>query len=289
MAAYTMVPFDVIKASGERETFDLSKLKNSLSNAGAQPTAINSVINDLEKGGLFRDGMSTKKIYREAYQILKRKSARVAGRYKLKEALLDLGPSGYPFEILISELFRNLGYKTEVGKVVKGKCVSHEVDVIAIKDNEHLMMECKFHNRQNHRCNVTIPLYVRSRFLDLKSAWIKQEELKHKNHSGWVVTNTRFTTDATNYSKCMGLKLLSWSYPKNNGLKDLIGRTGLHPITCLSTIDKSEKQLLLKNDIVLAKQVCEDINRLLRLGIDKVHAERIHNEATEICNHNMEK
>lgn len=287
MAAYTMVPFDVIKASGEREVFDLSKLKNSLRNAGAQPGAIRSVINDLEKEGYFIDGMSTKKIYRKAYHLLKQQSTRVAGRYKLKEALLELGPSGYPFEILISELFRKLGYKTLVGQVIQGECVSHEIDVIADKDHELLMMECKFHNRQNHRSNVTIPLYVRSRFLDVKSSWVKQPDLKHKQFSGWVITNTRFTTDATEYSSCIGLKLLSWNYPKNNGLKDLIGRTGLHPVTCLSVIDKSEKQILLKNDIVLAKQICEDVQALINLGFNIKQTERIHKEATEICNHNM--
>lgn len=281
-----MVPFEVVKATGERETFQLSKLERSLSNAGAQPDIINSVIEELEESGLFTAGMSTKKIYREAYRLLKQKSFRIAGRYKLKEALLELGPSGYPFEILISELYRTMGYKTKVGRIVKGECISHEIDVIAEKNNEYLMMECKFHNRQNHRCNVTIPLYVRSRFLDVKSSWIKQPELQQKNFSGWVVTNTRFTSDAAEYSKCIGLKLLSWNFPKDNGLKDLIGRTGLHPITCLSEIDKSEKQLLLKNNVVLARQICEDINVLLRLGIHNTRAERIHQEAIEICNHN---
>ncbi|MDZ7806035.1 MAG: restriction endonuclease [Gracilimonas sp.] len=282
-----MVPFDVIKATGERETFQLSKLRRSLSNAGAQPDVINSVINDLEEGGLFTNGMSTKKIYREAYRLLKQKSTRIAGRYKLKEALLELGPSGYPFEILISELFKKLGYTTQVGRVVNGDCVSHEIDVIAEKENEQLIMECKFHNRQNHRCNVTIPLYVRSRFVDVKTAWTKQAELKHKKITGWVVTNTKFTSDATDYGNCIGLKLLSWSFPKNNGLKDLIGRTGLHPVTCLSAIDKSEKQLLLKNDIVLARQIFDDVQILTRLDFDKRKAERIHKEATEICNHKV--
>ncbi|MBD3617272.1 MAG: restriction endonuclease [Gracilimonas sp.] len=277
-----MVPFEVIKATGERETFQLSKLKHSLSNAGAQSDVMNSVIKDLEDTGLFTDGISTQKIYREAYRLLKQKSIRIAGRYKLKEALLELGPSGYPFEILISEIFKKLGYATHVGSLIKGECVSHEIDVLAEKDNEYLMMECKFHNRQNHHCNVTIPLYVRSRFVDVKNAWVKQPELQYKNHAGWVVTNTRFTTDASDYANCIGLKLLSWSFPKNNGLKDLIGRTGLHPITCLSVIDKSEKQLLLKNDIVLVRQIRNNMQVLTRLGFDKPRAERIHKEATEI-------
>ncbi|MFD2531261.1 restriction endonuclease [Gracilimonas halophila] len=279
-----MVTFEVIKATGERETFQLSKLKRSLSNAGAQSNVINSVIKDLEDTGLFTDGMTTQKIYQEAYRLLKKKSIRIAGRYKLKEALLELGPSGYPFEILVSELFKKLGYATKVGSVVKGECVSHEIDVLAEKDDEYLMMECKFHNRQTHHCNVTIPLYVRSRFVDVKNEWIKQPGLQHKTHAGWVVTNTRFTTDASDYANCIGLKLLSWSFPKNNGLKDLIGRTGLHPITCLSVIDRSEKQVLLKNNIVLVRQICDDLQLLTRLGFDRTRAKRIHKEATEILN-----
>lgn len=282
-----MNSFEVIKATGEREAFELSKLKKSLGNAGAQPDVTNSVIKDLEDGGFFTDGVSTRKIYREAYKLLKQKSARIAGRYKLKEALLDLGPSGYPFEILISELFRKLGYKTQVGLNVKGECVSHEIDVIAEKDSEYLIMECKFHNRQNHYCNVTIPLYVRSRFLDVKNALIIQPEYKNKKHRGWLVTNTRFTADAMEYATCMDLRLLSWSFPRDNGLKNLIGRTGLHPVTCLSVIEKSEKQLLLKNDIVLASQICEDIQILTRLGFDKRRAKFIQQEAIEICNHTI--
>lgn len=277
-----MNSFEVIKATGETEPFELSKLKRSLSDAGAQTVIINSVINDLEEGGFLVDGNSTKKVYREAYRLLKQKSVRIAGRYKLKEALLELGPSGYAFEILISELFKTLGYKTHVGRVVKGLCISHEIDVVANNDSEQLMLECKFHNRQKHHCNVTIPLYVRSRFVDIASAWNKQPELKDRKHSGWVVTNTRFTTDATEYAACVDLKLLSWNFPEDNGLKDLVSRAGLHPITCLSVLNKSEKQLLLKNDIVLARQVYEDTHVLTRLGFDKKKAERIVQEAVEI-------
>lgn len=281
-----MVPFDVIKATGEREVFELSKLKRSLRHAGAVPQVISEVIDDLEAGGFLEDGTTTRKIYREAYKLLRKKSARVAGRYKLKEALLELGPSGYPFEMIISELFRLMGYETQVGRVVKGKCVAHEVDVIAAKEDELMMMECKFHNRQNHRSNVTIPLYVQSRFVDIRSAWTKQKEFRDKAHSGWVVTNTRFTTDATEYAECVGLKLLSWDYPRNNALKDLIGRTGLHPVTCLSALDKTNKQLLLKNDIVLARQITEDPQKLKDLGFDARLTERLHKEAVEIYNHN---
>ena len=71
---------------------------------------------------------------------------------------------------------------------------------------------------------------------------------------GWVVTNTRFTEDALQYGNCCGLYLLSWDYPKNDGLKDRIDRLGLYPITVSTLLTNREKQFLLSRDIVLVQR-----------------------------------
>ena len=278
-----MESFEVIKATGEREKFNVSKLKRSLSNAGAQPQVIKLVTNKLEQNGFFRDGITTKKIYREAYRLLKMNSKRVAGRYKLKEALLDLGPSGYPFEVLISEIFANLGYRTEVGKIVQGKCVSHEIDVIAQDENEIFMMECKFHNRKDHFCNVTIPLYVQARYQDVADRWSSDSKLKNKKPQGYIITNTRFTQDAIDYSECMALKLLSWDYPHERGLRTLIEETQLHPVTVLSSLTKKETQELLNKKIVHCKQLLANENILSELQFSHTKRLKILNEAEDIC------
>lgn len=278
-----MEPFEVIKATGEREKFKLSKLKRSLSNAGAQPPAIKSVISSLEEKGLFRDGITTKKIYREAYRLIKKNSKRVAGRYKLKEALLELGPSGYPFEILVAEVFKLLGYSTQVGETVNGKCVSHEIDIIAQDDQEVFMMECKFHNRQAHQCNVTIPLYVQSRYRDVAESWKKHSDLRGKKAFGYVVTNTRFSQDAIDYAECENLKLLSWDYPKDQGLKVLLEKTQIHPITVLSSLTKKEKETLLNNDLVHCRQLLDNEKLLQELHFNHAKISNILKEAKSLC------
>ncbi len=278
-----MESFEVIKATGEREQFKLSKLKRSLSNAGAQPPVIKIVINTLEEGGYFRDGITTKEIYREAYRLLKKNSKWVAGRYKLKEALLELGPSGYPFEVLISEIFKKLGYKTEIGKIVRGKCVSHEVDVIAQDENEVLMMECKFHNRKDHHCNVTIPLYVHSRYKDVADTWNSDPILKSKYSFGYIATNTRFTQDAIEYADCMNLKLLSWDHPKDQGLRVLIQKTQIHPITVLSSLTKKEKELLLGQKIVHCQQLLDNKEILKQLQFNHVKKSSVLKESEDLC------
>lgn len=186
----------------------------------------------------------------------------------------------------MGELLNRMGYTTEVGVIVEGDCVSHEIDVIAGKDDEHFMVECKFHNRKGHKCNVKVPLYIQSRFKDVEKNWSSRPGHRYKHHHGWVVTNTRFTEDALQYGICGGLKLLSWDYPKNEGLKDLIGRVNLHPITCLSTLTKKDKQQLLEQNVVFCMQICEDKQILQRIELDSHKMNQVFREAQNICNLN---
>lgn len=278
---------NVTKASGEKQTYDESKLRRSLANAGAGKELIKQITDSVEE--LLYEGITTQKIYREAFRQLKSESKKVAVSYKLKEAILELGPTGFPFEKFVAELLNRMGYETEVGVIVKGDCVSHEVDVLATKDNENFMIECKFHNRKENTCNVKVPLYIQSRFLDVKKNWTSLPGHENKKHMGWIVTNTRFTLDAETYGKCVGLKLLSWDYPKNNGLKDMITRIGLHPITSLSTLNKQDKELLLETDVIFCSQLHKNPDLLQKVGIDNRKASRILKEVAAICNSNSVK
>ena len=278
-----MSQIDVTKYSGEREPFDESKLRQSLKSAGAKPATIDQIVGNIN--GLLYDGISTQKIYKEAFRQLHSDSQSTAGKYKLKEALFELGPTGYPFEIFIGELLNHLGYETNVGVIMQGDCVTHEVDVLAEKGDEFLMVECKFHNRSQHHCNVKVPLYVQSRFLDIKGKWSHQPGHASKKHQGCVATNTRFTTDAVTYATCAGLRVLSWDYPKREGIKDLVKQFNLHPVTCLSSLNNNEKDLLLEHKLIFCKQICDDKSILKKAGINPRHVNKIAKEAAEICNH----
>jgi Holliday junction resolvase-like predicted endonuclease len=277
-----MSSIQVTKASGEQQPFDESKLRRSLKNAGATQELIEEIVSSIHEQ-LF-EGIPTEKIYKEAFRILKARSHKTAGRYKLKEAIFELGPDGYHFETFVAELLKRQGYKTETGVIVKGDCVNHEIDVIAYKDNEYLLVECKFHNRKENRCNVKVPLYIQSRLLDVKKNWSNQPGHQNHVHRGWVVTNTRFTEDALTYGECAGLKMLSWDFPKDNGIKDLITRLNLHPVTSLSSLSKQEKKHLLIKKILFCKQICENQQLLKSAGIDPRKISRIAKEAMDICN-----
>src|SRR5687768_7074750 len=135
----------ITKASGIIEPFSSEKLYNSLKKAGASEEIIKEILANV-RSKLYK-GIPTKKIYRIAFNQLKTNSKPVAAKYHLKKGIMELGPSGYPFELFIGEILKRQGYKTRVGEIVMGKCVSHEIDVIAEKNNDHFMIECKYHNQ----------------------------------------------------------------------------------------------------------------------------------------------
>jgi Holliday junction resolvase len=212
-----------------------------------------------------------------AYAILRKRSHQAAGKYRLKKAIFELGPTGFPFERFVGELLKNQGYQVEVGKIVQGHCVQHEVDVVAQKDNRKIMVECKFHRDASRKSDVKVSLYIHSRFLDVEKQWNKNTVLNQRYHQGWIVTNTRFTEDAMQYGKCCGLELISWDYPAGSSLRERIDHSGLHPLTALQTLKKREKQALLQLDIVLSRDITRD--HLTQIGMKENMIRRVLKEA----------
>lgn len=272
---------NIIKASGEKAPFNKGKLKQSLLRSGATNEQADEITHEVIE--MLVEGMSTRKIYKTAFRLLRNYSRPAAARYKLKQAIMELGPSGFPFEQFVGELLKHRGYKTQVGVIVKGHCVNHEIDVIAEKDEHHFMIECKFHNRQGYVCDVKISLYIQSRFLDVEKQWKQLDSHTEKFHQGWVVTNTRFSEDAAQYGKCMNMNLVGWDYPKNNGLKDWIDGSGLHPVTCLTTLTQKEKQQLLDRKIVLCKTMHHNHAALQSIGVKPPRLQKVMDECAALC------
>jgi len=273
-----MSEINIVKASGDLVPFNPGKLARSLERAGAGKPVINTILQEVED--TLYDGIKSRKIYQLAYKLLNQYGAAVAGKYKLKAAIFELGPTGYPFERFVGALFQNQGYAVKVGVNIQGKCVSHEVDVVARKNHLTLLMECKFHKDPGRKSNVQVPLYIQSRFQDVVSMLSKESD--HMKYECWVVTNTQFTEDARDYGKCMNMRMLSWDYPEDGNLKDRIDRSGLHPITSMRSLKKFEKQLLLDADVVLCKEVSQNPELLEKVGISKNKMTRVLQEAEDI-------
>ena len=273
---------EVLKSSGEKVQFSMDKLRNSLKRSGADHELVENIVTKVRDE--IYPGITTNEIYNRAYALLKRKKSVFASKYKLKKAIYELGPTGFPFERFVAAILKYSGYQVKVGVILNGRCVTHEIDVLAEKNERTTIIECKFHSDKGLKCNVKVPLYIHSRYNDVKEHWEGTKKENKKLEIGWVVTNTRFTEDALKYGICANLYLLSWDYPKNEGLKDRIDRLGLYPITVSSLLSNREKQFLLSRDVVLCRQLLHDKFFLDHLGISTNRKVKILDEVGQLCN-----
>ena len=270
----------VKKSTGELVPFSEEKLANSLKRSGANDENIRQVLEDI-RGKIF-SGIHSKDIYKLAFKSLKKAKGPHAGKYKLKYAIMEIGPSGFPFEKFLGAILNEMGYTTEVDLILQGHCVSHEVDIIARKGNSLVMVECKFHRNRAHHCDVKVPLYINSRFADIVESWTLKPVYPEKEFRGWVVTNTKFTADAIQYAECRGLHLIGWSYPETGSLRDMIDSTRLFPITCMSTLTRDEKDKLLGEGVVLCRDIVSNPKVLSSLRINEKRISVITNEAIQL-------
>lgn len=259
--------FYIRKSSGELERFDVEKLKRSLARPGAPENIINDIVEHIKNN--LSNFKSTDDIYRYALEELIDKHPHIAIRYNLKKALHELGPTGFPFERYVAEIFKSDGYKTEVDQIIKGWCVDHEVDIVLEKNEEYSTVECKFHIGQSYTTDVKVALYTSARFEDILQNWTSINLLKNC----FLVTNTSFTMEAIKFGNCKKINLMSWNYPGEKSLSYLIDKFGLHPITALTSLTRKQKHFLVNNGLVLCRDAYKNIDlfKKLRLkNIDKI-------------------
>ena len=271
----------IVKHSGNIVDYNPLKLKQSLLKSGASNLEVDAILHNIENQ--IYEGISTKQIYKMAFSLLKKTCHSHAARYNLKEAIRLLGPTGFFFEKYIARLFAEEKYQTLTNFILQGKCVSHEIDVLIKKDNAIAMVECKFHMGKDVNSDVKVPMYILSRFNDLKD---KKHTIYTRNDilsKCWIVTNNRFTADAIAFAKCSKLNLLSWNYPENNNLKTKNDTHHLYPVTCLTTLSLAEKDKLLVLDVILVKEIINNSESLERIGLSPNRIKNVLKEASELC------
>lgn len=268
----------VIKANGIAEPFNESKVVSSIKRAHIPPQLEGDVLKRV-KAKLYNN-IPTSEIYGTIMDSLgSSQQPYTKASYSLKQSLMMLGPTGYPFEDYVGKILESRGYKTVVRQVLRGKCVSHEIDVIAEKNGKRSMIEAKFHNNPGTRSDVHVALYTHARFLDLKD--------KYEFDDAWIVTNTKTTTDAVAYAECIGMKTLSWSYPLEGSLRELIESAELHPVTMLTSLSSAHKLKLLQHHIVLCRDLQENPSYLEFLRLTPEERKRTIEELHFIAKANL--
>lgn len=280
----------IIKATGEREEFNPQKLRDSLTRAGANQETTDKIVNQIESE--LKDDTSTKDIYYHAFQLLKKEESPATARYSLRRAVMEMGPTGFPFEQFVAEIFRAKGFETQTDFIAKGQCADHEIDIVAWNEQKLIFVEAKFHNELGIKSDLKIALYIKARWDDLANTafdFPTSQELRgtsvgRKMSEGWLITNTKFSESAIKYAKCQNMKLVGWNYPEHGNLQDLIEEAHLHPITCLNSSTPSDEKLLMQAGIVLCKQALENPDILAQAGLSKDKIDKMIAEIKLISN-----
>ncbi len=277
-----MVPVEtdsqVKKKSGKLEPYSREKLERSLAHCGAGNGLTKRVLDKVE--AKFKEGMSTSQIQKLAMDTLSRESKALAANYSLKKSILDLGPAGFHFEKLVAKILEAEGFDVEVGVVLPGRCVSHEVDVIARRKDKTFFVECKFHKSAGKKNDIKTALYINARNIDLR------ESQRAPNFDQYLlVSNTVFTKDAIQYSECVGLGLLGINYPTPETLGTLIQTHGLYPLTALKSLRKNEKEELLDSGYITCRDLWNNPEVVVSLLRSKGAATKVMGEIRKILNY----
>ncbi|MCX7779048.1 MAG: ATP cone domain-containing protein [Patescibacteria group bacterium] len=239
----------IVKANGQRQEFSLEKVRRSCLRAGASPTLAQEISRKISHQ--VRNGMTTLEIRRLIFRYLNKEEPKTASLYSLKEAIFRLGPQGFYFEKIVAEIFQREGYQVEIDKIFSGACVEHEIDITAKKEQEKLMIECKFHHQPGLYTELKDVLYVWARFLDLKEGGCDFTQPV-------LVSNTKFSESVKKYALCKNFPLIGWSYPEEKNLQYFIEKYQLYPITVLRRLEKYYQEKLLRYGIVS----CQDLLKI---------------------------
>src|SRR3989344_544418 len=270
----------ITKANGEKENFEPEKLRASLMHSGASEESINTILSHVLPE--LHDDMTTGEIYRHAYSILQGISKPIARSYSLRRAVMDLGPSGFPFEDFIAAILKSQGLNCVTRQTVLGACVPHEVDVVSYDDKRLIMIEAKFQNDLGTKSDLKVVLYMKARFDDLRDNVFDYGGKGRAMTDAWLITNTKFSSTAVHYAACKNLTLIGWNYPEKGNLQDMIEKESLHPITCLSSLSSSEKKTLISSGVVLCSTLKENPKLLADLFGPSFNTEAVTSEINEL-------
>lgn len=264
----------VIKRSGEKEPFSEEKVLRSMRRVGVPKDLEKEALKHIE-GKLYKD-ITTDEIFKHILEFLEPRNKEASIRFNLRQAIFDLGPTGFPFERYLERIFHDQGYKSEVGIILEGDCVTHEIDLLLEKGGEREVVEAKFHNRRATKTDVQVALYVYARFLDLKD--------KNNIDNVWLITNTKLTQDASRYCKCKAINAIAWNYPEEGNLQDLVEKPHMYPITILKSLSNQEKKILIEKNIVLCSDlISKDQKDFHDPLINKENLEKARQDSLIVC------
>jgi Holliday junction resolvase-like predicted endonuclease len=256
----------VTKADGSKQPFDKQKIINTCLRLQATLEQAQSIADKIEARAY--DGIPTKKILQMVFLYMKKYRPAIGYQIDLRQAIAMLR-SKPDFEVYTAKLFEALGYKVETNLIIQGKCVEHEIDVVARKDNEIILVEVKHHVNHHTYSGLEVFLQLNSTLEDLREGY-ETGKNNFRFTKAILICNTKVSEHAKRYALCKGLEFIAWKFPPEKGLERIIEGYKLYPITFLKGIEREEVYKLADAGIVTIKQLLDDVEKISRkTGMNK--------------------
>ena len=276
----------VLKADGRQEQFAEWKVKRTCKMMGASEHDAKLIAEKIRK--MVYNGIKTDEILNLTLRLLESRLPFVKYVIDLRKAISLIKPKP-DFEIYVRAILEKQGYKVYPSQVIRGLCVDHEVDGIAVKDNSTSLIEIKHHKEYHTLTGLDVP----------RIAWAVLEDIKEGYNSGLnnvnpdsviIICNTKYSEHAKRYCRCKGMRYIGWSSPKEFDLQTMIIKNRLYPITYLRTLSAAERESFSTANIVLLKQLLtRDVKSLSdKVGINVERLEELIGQAKAVLNINSE-
>jgi len=273
----------VTKADGSKQPYQRKKVIKTCRRLRANKETAELVADQIENQ--LYDGIPSKKILQMIFKYLTDPPG-VKHQVDLRMAI-SLLRSQPDFEQFIQMLLEEYGYTISGNQVLRGKCVEHEIDAVAQKNEETYLVEIKHHSNNHAYSGLDIPRITQATFDDLVDGF--NLGLNSINFTkAMIVCNTKFSGHATQYATCKGIDKIGWNAPPKKGLERMIEEKKFYPVTLLKGLSKKRREKLLDKGIILLKQlIAVDAGELAKkTKIRKDLLERAILQAQEIISNN---
>lgn len=240
----------ITKADGTKQQYQRKKIIKTCRRLHASKETAELVANQIEKQ--LYDGIPSKKILQLIFKYLTDPPG-VKHQIDLRMAV-SLLRSQPDFEQFIQMLLEEYGYAISGNQILRGKCVEHEIDAIAQKDDEMYLVEIKHHSNSHTYSGLDIPRITQATFEDLVDGFNLGLNSVHFTKA-LIVCNTKFSAHATQYAKCKGIDKIGWKAPPKQGLERMIEAKKFYPVTLLKGLNKKRREKFLDNGIILLNQL----------------------------------
>ena len=251
----------VTKANGTKQLFERRKVVKTCLRMGASEKMSRTVAKEVEKRVF--NGIETSKILQMIFDELGKRNPSIKYRICLRKGISLMKPKP-DFERFVQIILSEHGYDVTPNQIIQGKCIDHEIDAIARKNDQTYLVEIKHHRNYHTPTGLDESRIARAVFEDVTEGF-KDGLNTLRIDRAMIVCNTKLSEHARRYAECRGIQKIGWSSPSDQNLQTLIEGKKLYPLSCLKDLDPKTREKLTAAGIILMKQlIMEDLETIAR-------------------------